>query len=250
MDICECAPLSSAYRLLRHYGMVVAEMVMKRGAFLTGASALVLAQPALARASQAAVRGLVLGDSIAFGFGASRGHRGFLQLAFGRATADRPGSRLTTVATGGAMVTDLIAHQVRAVARVKPDLAIVCVGGNDVLHQTPPQRIRAEYDDLLRRISARVRPARIVVCGVPDVSVSPLFSDVRAAVRRVCIADNSAVRAAAAAAGAQFVDIFAAMQHFNNAATDLGSDRFHPSDRGYAELSIIVEPAIRRALRA
>jgi lysophospholipase L1-like esterase len=221
---------------------------MKRRTFLIGAATSGAALRTMPAEAAAPVRSIVLGDSIALGFGASRGGRGFLQLAFARATTDRPGSRVVTVAAGGARVTDVIAHQVRALAEVRPDVAIVCVGGNDVLHQTQPARMRSEYDDLLRHIRAHVRPSHIVVCGVPDVSVSPLFADVRPAVRRVCVAENAAVRASADAAGAQFVDIFAAIEQLHDAARYLGDDRFHPSDRGYAILATIAEPVIRRAL--
>lgn len=201
------------------------------------------------RTDNARIRGVVIGDSIALGFGASRGGLGFLQLAFARATADRPGSRLVTKAVGGAMVSDVIAHQLEAAIAQRPDIAIVCVGGNDVLHQTSPSRMQAEYTTLLHRLSTGVHPSRIVVCGVPDVSVSPLFSDVKTAIRRVSAVDNAVVFAAVVAAGAAFIDIFVAMQHFRNAARYLGADFFHPSDRGYAELASIAQPVIAKSLR-
>jgi lysophospholipase L1-like esterase len=218
---------------------------MRRSVFVATLAAGVAA-PRTARAGDAPVRVLALGDSLALATGASRADGGFIFPAFRRLLATHPGSRLDNVAIGGSTVADVLRLQAGRVAALAPDVAIVCAGGNDVVRRTPRAAFARDYAALIAAVRRAAPRARIICCGVPDVAVSPIFSDERAAVAALSAADDRAVRAAAAAAGARFVDFFTITHRAGtNGERFFSRDRFHPSDAGYALLSSELWPALR-----
>jgi lysophospholipase L1-like esterase len=216
-----------------------------RSHFLSILTAALVAQSR--RAPDAPVRIAVLGDSLALGTGASRADGGFIFPAFRALLAQRPGSRIDNVAIGGATVADVVRLQAGRLSGARYDIVIVCVGGNDVVRGTSATSFRAAYATLLRRIGERAPGARIICCGVPDVSVSPLFADERNTVHSLAVNDDRAVRAEARAAGTLFVDLFAVTRRTHDADHFLGRDRFHPSDAGYVLLQQALRPLLEQA---
>jgi acyl-CoA thioesterase-1 len=221
---------------------------MQRSAVLSGALAALATLPLPAAAADAAVRIAVVGDSLALGTGASRADGGFIFRAYRRVLAQRPGSRIDNVAIGGATVADVLRLQIARLDGIRYDAVIVCIGGNDVVRFTTPATFARTYARLLHAIAVAVPHARIVCCGVPDVSVSPIFSSERGLIRTLAVDDDRAVRHAAQPAGATFVDLFGVSTRQVDPARFLGRDRFHPSDRGYALLEAVLTPALERAL--
>ncbi len=219
---------------------------MRRSAFV--AALVSAAAPVAARAGAAPVRIVALGDSLALGTGASRADGGFIFPAYRRVLADRPGSMLDSLAIGGATVADVLRLEVAPLAAIRPDVAIVCVGGNDVVRRTPSAAFARDYVALLAAIRRTAPQARLICCGVPDVALSPIFADERAAVAALSATFDRAARSAAAAAGARFVD-FAAVTNGRSIDDDrfFSRDRFHPSDAGYALLSAELLPVLRAA---
>jgi lysophospholipase L1-like esterase len=218
-----------------------------RSDVLLGLATIAMALGSPVAADERALRIAVLGDSLALGTGASRADGGFVFRAFRTLLAERPGSRIDNVAIGGATVADVTRLEVARLAGSHYDIAIVCVGANDVVHATPAATFATAYRALLAGIAHVVPAARVVCCGVPDVSISPLFADERSTVRHASVANDRAVRAAARAAGASFVDLFAASRSMRDADRFLGRDRFHPSDAGYAILTNVLTPVLERA---
>ncbi len=220
---------------------------MLRSEFLFGIATIVVPLAAPATTDRRALRIAVLGDSLALGTGASRADGGFVFRAFRALLAERSGSRIDNVAIGGATVDDVARLEVARLAGARYDIAIVCAGANDVVRATPAPAFATAYRLLLARL-ARVAPAaQIVCCGVPDVSISPLFANERDTIRAASLANDRAVRAAAREAGASFVDLFAASHAMRDADRFLGRDRFHPSDAGYAILTNVLTPVLERA---
>ncbi len=212
---------------------------MHRSVFL----AALLAAPAAARP----LRIVVLGDSLALGTGASRTDGGFVFPAYRALLLTHPGSTLDNVAIGGSTAADVLRLQVGRISAIAPDIAIVCVGGNDVVRRTPRAAFARTYADLLTALQRSAPHARLICCGVPDVAVSPLFSDDRAAVAALARDDDRAVRAAARAVGAGFADFYAISHRAAGNDRFLSGDRFHPSDTGYALLSAELVPALNAA---
>jgi lysophospholipase L1-like esterase len=220
---------------------------MLRSAFAAGMMSLAVRPQRTARPAGAAVRIAVLGDSLALGTGASRADGGFIFPAFRTVLAQRPGSRIDNLAIGGATVADVLRLEVPRLAGTAYDVAIVCVGGNDVVHGTAPAAFRSAYATVLRRIAGAAPGAGIVCCGVPDVGISPIFAGARGAVHDLVLRDDRAVRAAAHAAGAAFVDLFTVTHGARDPQRFLGRDRFHPSDDGYRLLAAAFAPVLARA---
>jgi lysophospholipase L1-like esterase len=191
----------------------------------------------------------LLGDSIAYGQGASR-------------PADRPAERLQrglaergvqveteVVAVSGARSVDLAA-QVRRLARRPPDVALVIVGANDLTHLVPAE----EAAEALGAAVAVLRGtgAEIVVAPAPDLSAVPhvppaLRPTVRAASERLRQLQVAAVRQH----GARIADAdHATSSSFADDLSLFAADLFHPSSAGYAVIAEAILPTLLEAVRA
>jgi lysophospholipase L1-like esterase len=232
--------------------------MMRRSAFLGVAAAAVAGCARRSPAAPAttsrlpAVRIVALGDSLALGTGASAPENGFIFQSYRRVLAERPGSRIDDLAIGGATVADVLRLQVPRLAYEPADVAIVCVGGNDVVRRTSPARFAATYGELVARLRAALPATRLIVCGVPDVALSPLFSGRdTATIARLSAADDGAVRAIAKRSAAAFADLYAVTRRDRADANRLLSDdRFHPSDAGYATFAAVLSPLVLQAARS
>jgi lysophospholipase L1-like esterase len=202
----------------------------------------------IARPTGAPVELVVVGDSLALGTGASDSPRGFAFETYRIIDQSRPGSEITNYAIGGSTASDVVRLQVARLRERRADCVIVCVGGNDVVRAIPSAIFAAAYEELLRDVRRTVPLAALVVLGVPDVSLSPLFADRARAVRALAAADDLAVRAAAHDAGAEFVDLFALTHGRRDPGGFLSADRFHPSNEGHRLIALALLPAVRRAL--
>ena len=191
----------------------------------------------------------VLGDSIAYGQGAS-------------APADTVGARLAADLTGTGRPTEVrvfavpgadsrsLAAQVQRVTAWAPDLALVIIGANDLTHFVPPAQAAVLLGDAVRRL--RTAGVEVVVAPAPDLSVVPW---VPPQMRMMVRASSELLRReqtrAAAAAGARIADISgASTAAFAADPAMFSADHFHPSSAGYAVISAALTPEIRAAASA
>jgi lysophospholipase L1-like esterase len=195
----------------------------------------------------AALRMTVLGDSLAFGTGASDPKNALAFRVYRAILAQRPGSEVTNDAIGGTRAADVTRLEVPQV-EARTDLVLVIVGGNDVVRRTSPGEFATDYGRLLAAIRARAPHAVIVACGVPDVARSPLFADSYATTETLARTDDAAVRAATRTYGAAYVDLFSATKAEGTNPDFFSSDDFHPSDAGYAQLARVALPVVLHAL--
>lgn len=165
---------------------------------------------------------VVLGDSIAAGVGASPGH-GFTEVL-----AERLGREVIDDGVPGDTAADGLARLPQVLAQ-DPWLAIVELGGNDMLRQVPVEQTEAALGEILRRLlAARVLPVVVVVEGPFGGSHGAMFERlgkryrvplVRDALRRILF-DPS-----------------------------LKADEVHPNDRGHARLAEAVAATVEPLLR-
>ena len=191
----------------------------------------------------------LLGDSIAYGLGATR-------------TADTPAARLAhhlagagftattrVFAVPGARSADL-AGQVRGAATWRPDVAVLIVGANDLTRATPVDRAAAALRAAVRDL--RAAGAQVVVVPAPDLSVVP---HVPAGLRGLVQAWSAQLRRAQVTAtlieGGQVAGLDATIgAAFAQDPALFSPDRFHPSSAGYALIAQAIAPAVRAAALA
>src|SRR4030095_16466480 len=113
---------------------------------------------------------LILGDSTGVGVGATRPEESIAGLL----AADFPDADVVNVSESGAKVADTLA-QVRACAAqgLRFDLALLHVGGNDVVRATPAAKLSDDCEQLLDEL-ARLAD-RSLWLGPPNLGIAPLF---------------------------------------------------------------------------
>lgn len=193
-----------------------------------------------------ALRMVWLGDSTAAGVGASSAD-GAMPRRVARAL-QRPVD-LTVLAVSGDRVSDVVDDQVADLAALRPDVVLVSVGANDVVHLTSNDAYRDAYRDL---VDAVPEGALLVVLGVPDMGAPPRFAQPLRAVAgwRGRQLDRT-TRELAEEAGALYVDIAGETGPAMRADTGrtFAADRYHPSDDGYALWADAVVEVLGRELR-
>jgi lysophospholipase L1-like esterase len=194
------------------------------------------------------VRLALLGDSIAWGQGASR-------------PGDRPGPRLSgalqalghdvehrVFAVPGARSRDL-AGQVTAALAWRADTALVVIGANDLTHREPVETAARALGEAVRRL--RSTGVEVVVAPAPDLGAVPhVPSFLREAVRRASEALRLRQAEVVEAEGGSVADPDGrASRAFGSDPALFSADLFHPSSAGYAVIVDAVLPAVAQAVR-
>lgn len=193
---------------------------------------------------------LVVGDSIAAGLGAELPGETFgARLAKQVAKRAERSVRLRTVARVGAETSMLSAQLDTIPPDYRPDVAVVVVGGNDVIHRVPTK-------DSLEHLSATIHRLRglgaVVVVGTcPDLgALRPVPQPLRSIVARLSRSLATAQRSAALEAGAWVVSLghVVGPQFFDEPDEMFSLDRFHPSPAGYKRTAKAMLPSVLAAL--
>jgi lysophospholipase L1-like esterase len=184
------------------------------------------------RLSAQGARVLILGDSTGVGVGATLPDESIAGLL----AADYPDADIVNVAVSGTRVAGAIA-QVRSCldAGVRFDLALLHVGANDVVADTPLQRLALDCDALLQELGQiAVRTAWL---GPPDLGLAPLFPRPYAPVMASRSRAAAQVFCAAAARHDVVFVVFSApahAAHFRARRRDhFAADGFHPNSATY-----------------
>jgi lysophospholipase L1-like esterase len=117
----------------------------------------VVAQPAGSRPRP--VRSfLALGDSFSEGIGDplpdGSGWRGWADRAAELMAAQTPDLRYGNLAIRGKLLEQVLAEQVPAAVRLRPDLVSIAAGGNDLLRpRTDPDALAQPFDDVVRQLT-------------------------------------------------------------------------------------------------
>lgn len=192
-----------------------------------------------------ALRLALLGDSIAWGQGASRpverlGPR--LETALRESGAD---VEHRVFAVPGARSSDLHA-QVASATAWRPGLALVVIGANDLTHREPAAGAARLLAAAVRQL--RQAGAEVVVAPAPDLGAVPhVPPSLRAAVRQASEDLRRRQVAAVHAEGGHVADADGQTSAAFAADPSMFSpDRFHPSSAGYA---VIADSLLRTLAR-
>jgi lysophospholipase L1-like esterase len=188
----------------------------------------------------------VLGDSIAWGQGATRERDRLPSRLVDGLAARGYEAEARVLAVPGATSAGLGAQVSRALSW-RPDLAVVVIGANDLTHLVPVEVAAQALGDAVRRL--RVGGIEVVVAPAPDLSAVPhvpvfLRETVRAAGDLLRQHQVSAV----VAEGGRIADPDQrASRAFATDPSLFSSDRFHPSSAGYAVIADSLLPALMEA---
>ena len=191
---------------------------------------------------------VMLGDSLAAGLGAGASYNTpGAMLAQGMSNVlDQP-VRFVNVATVGARSADLAAQVDRAL-HVRPQMAVIMIGANDVTHVGRPQAAVAHLEDAVRRL--RAIGCEVVVGTCPDVgTVEPIPQPLRWVARRLSRQLAAAQMIACVRAGAHVVSLSDELgPEFEADRALFDDDRFHPGPEGYERVTQVLFPAVLAAL--
>jgi lysophospholipase L1-like esterase len=139
--------------------------------------------------------------------------------------------QLTNLAADGASVGLVLERQLPEAARIRPDLASVTVGMNDIRDPGfSEERFAAGVGRLIDGLTAT--GATVLTCTLPDIAaIMPLPADLVEVARQRMRLASDVIRAQAAARGAVCLDAWAM-----SGAADLGlfgPDRIHPNASGH-----------------
>lgn len=195
------------------------------------------------------IRLVVLGDSSAAGYGAERPSETFAAaVAAGLAEQQQRPVRMRCLAVVGSESKGL-APQVEVALRQRPDIAVICIGGNDVTHRV---RVQTAVRHLVQAVrSLRAAGVEVVVGTCPDLgTIRPIQPPLRWLARRWSRQLAAAQTIAVVEAGGRTVSLGDLLGELFYAEPDrmFSFDRFHPSGAGYLAAAQAVLPTVVAAL--
>ena len=165
---------------------------------------------------------LAFGDSLTEGTGAEAGE------SYPERLADLTGCRVVGAGVPGEETPAARRRLPEVLRKVKPDLVILCIGGNDLLRKQPDAVIRDNLDAMV--VAIRQTGADVILIGVPRpglwLTAAPLY---RATARKHGVPCDTE----------SLADILS--------DKELKSDPIHPNAAGYRKLAEAVAAVIRRS---
>ncbi|UWZ50134.1 SGNH/GDSL hydrolase family protein [Dactylosporangium matsuzakiense] len=195
------------------------------------------------------VRLVVLGDSSAAGYGAESPSETFAAaVAAGLAEQLQRPVRMRCLAVVGAESKGL-PPQTEVALRQRPDIAVICIGGNDVTHRV---RIPTAIHHLVRSVRMlRDAGVEVVVGTCPDLgTIRPIQPPLRWLARHWSRQMATAQTIAVVEAGGRTVSLGDLLGELFYAEPDrmFSLDRFHPSGAGYLAAAQAILPTAVAAL--
>ena len=195
------------------------------------------------------MRYVALGDSYTIGTSVSEEERWPNQLVARLAELDL--ELAGNLGGNGHASSDVLADGLPRLARLRPELASLQVGVNDVVRGVPDERFGANVSEILDALLEMLPPNRVFAVATPDYTVTPQGSAYgvpelqRAGVLHV----NEILRGACEQRGIAFVpDIFEISSAAGDDPSMLASDGLHPSGAQYALWVDVIEPLVRTLL--
>jgi len=191
---------------------------------------------------------VVIGDSTAAGEGASDYEKGIV-VATAKHLEGR-GVVVRNLAVSGARIHDVLTSQLPQMKGLHPDLVLLDVAANDVIHLTSSRSATRDLASTLDQLLALNCEMKIVVTGSPDMGASPRIpfglgwlTNLRT--RKLNVIFQRAVR--------EHHLTFAPIAlktgpQFRRDRSLFAADLFHPSDRGYLVWIPVLSDAIDEAL--
>jgi lysophospholipase L1-like esterase len=192
------------------------------------------------------LRVVALGDSTLTGPGIDDPRDIWLPRAL--AHLDVPGGvELISLAVGGSCAADLVSRIDEAIG-LDPDLVVVAVGCNDVIHSTPTRRFSATLDSVVARLHAS--GAVVAVANIGDLgSIARLVWPLSTLVTLRSASIRRAIETVAARRDrVVLLDVTPSNVGFRDRGV-FAADLFHPAAEGHALWADAVLPDLARAVQ-
>jgi lysophospholipase L1-like esterase len=168
----------------------------------------------------------------------ARGFRGWADLVAGTLAAGDPSFRYANLALRGRLIGEIVTEQVPVVERLRPDLASIAGGGNDVLRpKYDPGGVRDLLDDAVGRL-AGTGSTVLLFTGADVTSRMPGTARLRPRITAL----NETIRAVGQAHGAVLVDL-EAERAFDDPRL-WSDDRLHFAPAGHRWIAALVLEAL------
>jgi lysophospholipase L1-like esterase len=195
------------------------------------------------------IRLVVLGDSSAAGYGAELPSETFAAaVAAGLAEQQHRPVWMRCLAVVGAESKGL-PPQVEVALRHRPDVVVICIGGNDVTHRVAVPLAVQHLVEAVRAL--RVAGVEVIVGTCPDLgTIRPIQPPLRWLARHWSRQLATAQTIAVVEAGGRTVSLGDLLGELFYAEPDrmFSIDRFHPSGAGYLAAAQAVLPTVVAAL--
>lgn len=195
---------------------------------------------------------VVLGDSLAYGTGASNRKNGYAYRVFYDIKRDYPHTTYANLAVPGATSVDVLRYQIPRLRQENATLVVLTVGANDAFVYRDVGKFSKDYRRLLSAIRQAAPRAKIVVTGMPNAAgISHVPNFARTIVATMCAMQNQVIIQESAVQGALVIDLFDLTSRMKKGRHTrfLSRDELHPSDAGYAQIANAALPVVRAALR-
>ena len=192
---------------------------------------------------------VVLGDSSVAGVGADAAED-TLTYGVAKALSDQYRVGLHALGVSGSRLCNVVTEQLPQVAGLNPDILLVCVGTNDVIHGTTVREARRQLRMLVDGLAEVAPDARVIVSGLPPAETAVAFHrPLRDLLGLRALLFTRLYRAELTPHGISVFDIAKLTKSaFHGKQEMFSADLFHPSSAGYAFLATVYGRAVREAL--
>lgn len=163
---------------------------------------------------------LAFGDSLTHGTGAADGQ------SYPAVLEQLAGRTVINAGVPGETTSQGLERLPSVLSEIKPDLVILCLGGNDFLRKHPVSLTRTNLDKMIRIVREQAIP--LVLMGVPEIG---LFSDSHSMYEALAKEHRLPIED----------DILADVLH----DSDLKSDPIHPNAEGYSEIAMALSKLLK-----
>lgn len=134
------------------------------------------------------------------------------------------------------------------VIKLKPKVVVILAGMNDVASFYEPITSAMTAENITSMVElAKSNQIQVVICSLTPINDTQKKQSLLRPFGKI-ISINGWLKDYAAASGAVYVDLYAAMAQGRNLKTELSDDGLLPNDAGYAVMEPLVTAGIARAL--
>ncbi len=184
---------------------------------------------------------VAMGDSTVYGVGASSPEKNYVSRLNAQLRTHYPHAGLMNLGVSGATSIDVARDQLPRAVALHPQLVTISVGPNDITGGFDAQHYERSMEAIFLALQHDTR-AVTVMNLLPDMAVAPRFTaEEKVAVGRQAIAFNEILARLGRQYGVQIVDLYTPTQQEVPGHPELlASDRYHPSDAGYARWALLM----------